>query len=147
MRNLTKANRSSVWCLGLCLTVAVAALGVTLTLPAVAAGIEVNIDNFAFTPNELTVKAGTTVVFHNRDDIPHSVVGQQGRVPFQGARYGRQLFIHLREGRNLRIFLWPSSTNARQDRGHTVRREGPSIPRDIRNRDPIASFDRETNGD
>jgi plastocyanin len=35
----------------------------------------VNIDNFAFTPKELTVKAGTTIVFRNRDDIPHLVVG------------------------------------------------------------------------
>ena len=78
MRNLTKANRSSVWCLGLCLIFATAALGIILTLPAVAAGNEVNIDNFAFTPNEFAVKAGTTVVFRNRDDIPHSVVGNEG---------------------------------------------------------------------
>ena len=40
--------------------------------------MEVNIDNFAFTPKELTVKAGTTIVFRNRDDIPHSVVGSKG---------------------------------------------------------------------
>ena len=78
MRNLTKANGSSVWCLGLCLIFATAALGIILTLPAVAAGNEVTIDNFAFAPNELAVKAGTTVVFRNRDDIPHSVVGSKG---------------------------------------------------------------------
>lgn len=35
----------------------------------------VAIDNFAFTPAELKVKAGTKVVFVNHDDIPHSVVG------------------------------------------------------------------------
>ena len=78
MRNLTKANRSSVWCLGLSLIFAIAALGTILTLPAVAADTEVNIDNFAFTPKELTVKTGTTIVFRNRDDIPHSVVGANG---------------------------------------------------------------------
>jgi plastocyanin len=78
MRNSTKANRSSVWRLGLRLIFATAALGVILTLPAVAAGTEVNIDNFAFTPKELTVKAGTAIVFRNRDDIPHSVVGSNG---------------------------------------------------------------------
>jgi plastocyanin len=78
MRNLTKVNRSSVWCLGLCLIFATAALGVILTLPAVAAEAEVNIDNFTFTPKELTVKAGTAIVFRNRDDIPHSVVGTNG---------------------------------------------------------------------
>jgi plastocyanin len=78
MRKLTKTNRSSVWCLGLCLIFATAALGVILTPPAVAAGTEVNIDNFAFTPQELTVKAGTAVVFRNRDDILHVVVGTNG---------------------------------------------------------------------
>jgi plastocyanin len=78
MRNLTKANRSSVWCLGLCLIFGTAVLGVFLTLPAVAAGSEVNIDNFAFTPKEFTVKAGTAIVFRNRDDIPHTVVGANG---------------------------------------------------------------------
>lgn len=35
---------------------------------------EVKIDNFAFTPMELTVTAGTTVEWVNRDDIPHVVV-------------------------------------------------------------------------
>jgi plastocyanin len=78
MRNLTKANRSSVWCLGLCLIFVTAAFGVILTLPAVAAGAEVTIDNFAFTPKELTVKAWTKIVFRNRDNIPHSVVGANG---------------------------------------------------------------------
>ncbi|MGA7386236.1 MAG: cupredoxin family copper-binding protein [Methylocella sp.] len=78
MRNLTKASRSRVWSLGLCLILATAALGGIFTLPAVAAATEVNIDNFAFTPKELTVKAGTAVVFRNRDDIPHLVVGANG---------------------------------------------------------------------
>ena len=36
----------------------------------------VNIDNFAFTPAQVTVTAGTKVVFINRDDIPHNVVGE-----------------------------------------------------------------------
>jgi plastocyanin len=35
---------------------------------------EIRIDNFAFTPTELTVIAGTTVEWINRDDIPHVVV-------------------------------------------------------------------------
>jgi plastocyanin len=34
----------------------------------------VTIDNFAFTPETLTIKAGTKVTFVNRDDIPHTVV-------------------------------------------------------------------------
>jgi plastocyanin len=41
---------------------------------APATKVEVKIDNFAFTPTELTVAAGTTVEWVNRDDIPHVVV-------------------------------------------------------------------------
>jgi plastocyanin len=77
MRNLTKRHLSSVWrqCRALLIAAALAAVS---TWPVRAADMEVNIDNFAFTPKELTVKAGTTIVFHNRDDIPHSVVGSTG---------------------------------------------------------------------
>ena len=46
--------------------------------PAAAATSEVTIDNFAFTPQVLQVKAGTTVTFVNHDDIPHSVVSETG---------------------------------------------------------------------
>jgi len=35
---------------------------------------EIGIDNFAFAPRELTVKAGTTVTWVNRDDVPHVIV-------------------------------------------------------------------------
>src|ERR1700730_4364716 len=77
MRNMTKRHRSSVWlrCPAMLIVAALAAVSIW---PARAADMEVNIDNFAFTPKELTVKAGTTIVFHNRDDIPHSVVGSTG---------------------------------------------------------------------
>jgi len=53
-------------------------LGAVLASPVRAADMEVTIDNFTFTPKELTVKAGATIVFRNRDDIPHSVVGTKG---------------------------------------------------------------------
>src|ERR1700692_947457 len=33
----------------------------------------VSIDNFTFTPVSLKVKAGTTVTWTNRDDIPHGI--------------------------------------------------------------------------
>jgi amicyanin len=35
---------------------------------------EVKIDNFSFGPATLTVTAGATVTWTNRDDIPHTVV-------------------------------------------------------------------------
>ena len=34
----------------------------------------VTIDNFTFSPAELTVKVGTTVTWKNQDDVPHIVV-------------------------------------------------------------------------
>lgn len=39
-----------------------------------AAGVEVKIDNFTFTPATVTVAVGTVVTWTNRDDIPHTVV-------------------------------------------------------------------------
>ena len=36
--------------------------------------MDVKIDNFSFGPPELTVTAGTTITWTNRDDIPHTVV-------------------------------------------------------------------------
>jgi plastocyanin len=38
------------------------------------ASAEVKIDNFSFGPAAVTVAAGTTVTWTNRDDIPHTVV-------------------------------------------------------------------------
>jgi plastocyanin len=39
---------------------------------------EVKIDNFSFGPNELKIVVGTTVTWTNRDDIPHTVVSNDG---------------------------------------------------------------------
>jgi len=41
-----------------------------------AATVQVKIDNFTFAPSTLTVVAGTTVEWINRDDIPHTVVSE-----------------------------------------------------------------------
>jgi plastocyanin len=38
------------------------------------AAVTVSIDNFSFTPKEITVAKGTTVTWVNRDDVPHTVV-------------------------------------------------------------------------
>lgn len=43
-----------------------------------SANAEVKIDNFSFGPETLTVPAGTTVTWTNRDDIPHTVVSTDG---------------------------------------------------------------------
>jgi plastocyanin len=52
-------------------------VGAMLAFGAVAAQDATNvvaIDNFTFTPPELTVAVGTTVKWVNHDDIPHLVV-------------------------------------------------------------------------
>jgi plastocyanin len=52
-------------------------IGAMLVFGAVAAQDAANvvtIDNFTFTPKEITVAVGTTVKWVNHDDIPHTVV-------------------------------------------------------------------------
>jgi amicyanin len=54
-------------------------VGAMLAAAAVAAQETTNavtIDNFSFTPKEITVPVGTTVEWVNHDDIPHSVVNK-----------------------------------------------------------------------
>mgnify|MGYP000872396226 CR=1 FL=1 len=47
--------------------------------PALAAGDKlVTIGNFAFSPAEITIPAGTTLTFRNDDDMVHSVVAEDG---------------------------------------------------------------------
>jgi plastocyanin len=41
---------------------------------AQAEELKVTIDNFTFTPAQLTVKVGDTVTWTNHDDIPHTAV-------------------------------------------------------------------------
>ena len=59
---------------GLGLAMAMAAA--VLLQPGVARAQEINvtIDNFTYTPHQLTVKVGDTVTWTNHDDIPHAVV-------------------------------------------------------------------------
>ena len=76
---MTKPN---VWFLGLTTAVVVAMLflgsaTVSADQPS-AAPAEVNIDNFTFGPQTITVPAGTTVTWTNKDDIPHTSVSTEG---------------------------------------------------------------------
>lgn len=47
-------------------------------VPARAADVEIKIDNFVYNPQQVTVKAGTTVTWTNHDDIPHTVTSSAG---------------------------------------------------------------------
>ncbi|MBV9115067.1 MAG: cupredoxin family copper-binding protein [Hyphomicrobiales bacterium] len=51
--------------------IAIALMGASAVM---AADMPVSIDNFVFTPAEAQVSVGTTVVWTNNDDIPHTVV-------------------------------------------------------------------------
>jgi plastocyanin len=48
------------------------------SVKASAAAAEVKIDNFSFGPQTITVPVGATVVWTNRDDIPHTSVSTEG---------------------------------------------------------------------
>ena len=41
--------------------------------------LRVNIDNFSFTPKQVSVSVGTTVTWTNQDDVPHNVVSTGGK--------------------------------------------------------------------
>ena len=47
--------------------------GGVLVAKAASPATAISIDNFTFTPQTVTVKAGTTVSWTNKDDIPHGV--------------------------------------------------------------------------
>jgi plastocyanin len=46
--------------------------------PVEAGEISVNIKNFDYSPMELDIKAGTTVVWKNRDGEPHTIASTDG---------------------------------------------------------------------
>ena len=52
---------------------AIAVVMPLLVVSAKAEDVTVKIDNFVFSPQTLTIKAGTKVTWVNGDDIPHTV--------------------------------------------------------------------------
>ena len=54
------------------------ALAIAAHAQAKSVAADVKIDNFSFGPQELKVPVGTTVIWTNRDDIPHTVVSTDG---------------------------------------------------------------------
>jgi plastocyanin len=70
MENRLANNTSIATALALAI---LAVAGVVPIASAQAAGTEVQIDQFTFAPQQVTVKAGMTVTWINDDDAPHSV--------------------------------------------------------------------------
>jgi len=67
-----------------------AAVGLLLAASVVFARADVptsmvSIDNFSFGPQTLTVKAGATVTWTNRDDIPHGIASSNNAFKKSGA--------------------------------------------------------------
>jgi plastocyanin len=76
-------TKPKVWFLGLTTAVVFAMLFVgspriSANDQPSAANAEVKIDNFTFGPQTITVPAGTTVTWTNKDDIPHTSVSTEG---------------------------------------------------------------------
>ncbi|SFK74482.1 cupredoxin domain-containing protein [Methylocapsa palsarum] len=72
-------NIFNIFSLRIAAVLAVSMMMVAPCVPASrAADAEITIDNFSFHPDKLSVKAGTTIVFRNRDDIPHTVASAEG---------------------------------------------------------------------
>jgi plastocyanin len=70
----TKKLTGVVCAMGVMLGVAAGSLAVPSPQKAAGTSQQVKIDNFTFAPGAVTVPAGTTVQWVNRDDIPHTVV-------------------------------------------------------------------------
>ena len=60
-------------CVATALAAAILATAATFAAASAQSNTEVKIDQFAFAPQRVTVKAGTTVTWINDDDIPHTV--------------------------------------------------------------------------
>ena len=70
-------------------------LGATLTLGTVHAAdaptgpaVTVDIKRFAFAPRDVTIAPGTTIVWTNRDDAPHTVTGKDKTFASKGLDTG-----------------------------------------------------------
>jgi plastocyanin len=75
-------TKPTLWFAGLMASVVFAMLfagsaRVSANQPSATAA-EVKIDNFTFGPQTITVPAGTTVTWTNKDDIPHTSVSTEG---------------------------------------------------------------------
>ena len=76
----------------------------------------VQIDNFAFGPQALTVSAGTTVTWINADDDPAHRGRHRQELPVHGARHRRQFSFTFTKPGRIRLFLLAPPAHDRQGR-------------------------------
>ena len=61
----------------------------------------VQIDNFSFTPQTLTIRTGTTVTWVNKDDVPHTVTSNDKKFKSRALDTDEQFsFTFLAPGTN-----------------------------------------------
>ena len=65
----------------------------------------------------LTVKAGTTVTWTNRDDIPHTVAAKDRAVQVEGDGHRRIVFVHILDTGRVRLLLLLASAHDGNHRG------------------------------
>jgi plastocyanin len=73
--------RSAITAVALGALVGSGLAGGVLVARAASPAATVSIDNFTFTPPTVTVKAGTTVTWTNKDDIPHGIAATNNAFP------------------------------------------------------------------
>ena len=77
----------------------------------------VKIDNFVFSPNTLTVAAGSTIHWTNHDDIPHNVVSEDKSFKSKVMDTDEDFCLHVRQARHIHLLLLNPSQDDGQDCG------------------------------
>jgi hypothetical protein len=80
----------------------------------------IEIKDFAFNPQTLTVKSGEKITWINRDEEPHR------------ARHGSRVHNHGGRSRYLHLFLLSSPENDWDNRGREVVRCSGIVPKNLR---------------
>ena len=77
---------------------------------------QIVIKDFMFAPNSLTVKAGSTVTWANKDDEPHTVVSDTGLFRSGAMDTDESFYVQIRQAGNVSLYLLDSSAHGRNDR-------------------------------
>ena len=98
---------------------------IALAQPSFAAEeATVGIDNFAFTPAELTVRAGTKVAFVNRDDIPHPYCRRYVKFRSKALDTDQSFALVFDKPGEDRLFLRTASADEGQDHSDALTAAG-----------------------
>jgi len=91
-------------CVVTALAVAALAAGALASQGAPAADAGVQIDQYAFLPQRITVKPGTTVTWTNDDDAPHTIASSAKVFKSRPLDTGGQILLHVHDARHYAYF-------------------------------------------